>query len=106
MYSIVDRAFDQPLTTAAAASMSSLADELLNDLDDTGEDEVEHEEQAAGPSGLGRPLKRKAEEDADMEEDDDGEDEEQPTIEGGVAPGGIAPAQGKRNHLTPASFNH
>ncbi|KIO28902.1 hypothetical protein M407DRAFT_21979 [Tulasnella calospora MUT 4182] len=75
--------------------MSSLANELMNDLEDTAEDEEEHEEQVAGPSGLGKPLKRKAEEDAEMDEDEeeDGEDEEQPTIEGGVAPGGIAPAQ-------------
>lgn len=81
-------------TTTVATSMSSLADELLNDLEDTVEEEEEQEEQAAGSSGLGTSLKRKAEEDAEMDEDDE-DDEEHPTIDGGVAPGGIAPAQGE-----------
>lgn len=79
--------------------MSSLADELLNDLEDDSPDEEEQQQvEAAGPSN---PLKRKASGDVEMEGEDDGEDEDgeddegvDPMLaEGGVAPGGIAPAQ-------------
>lgn len=70
--------------------MSSLADELLNDLEDDPTDEQEQEE---APPQVNNPLKRKVEgDDVDMSADED-EDEEKPTLENGIAPGGIAPAQ-------------
>lgn len=71
--------------------MSSLADELLNDLEDGTEEQEEEAEQQPQP---GNPLKRKADEDADMSEDE-GDAEEEPTedMADGVALGGIAAAR-------------
>lgn len=79
--------------------MPSLADELLNDLDDGVKEEDEDQPEAAAP--LANPLKRKVAfaDDERMSEDDDGggddedEDENDVLFEGGVAPGGIVPAQ-------------
>ena len=70
--------------------MSSLANELLNDLDDGAEEEEEEQQDAS--NALPNPLKRKAGPD-EMDEDEEDEEDEKPTLEGGVAPGGIAPAQ-------------
>ncbi|KAG8877570.1 U4/U6-U5 snRNP complex subunit prp31 [Tulasnella sp. 331] len=74
--------------------MSSLADELLNDLEDDTEEQEEETEQSQPQLG-GSSLKRKANEDVDMsEEEADGEGEElTEDMADGLAPGGIAAAR-------------
>ncbi|KAG8880451.1 U4/U6-U5 snRNP complex subunit prp31 [Tulasnella sp. 332] len=74
--------------------MSSLADELLNDLEDDTEEQEEETEQSQPQPG-GSSLKRKANEDVDMsEEEADGEGEElTEDMADGLAPGGIAAAR-------------
>ncbi|KAG9008896.1 U4/U6-U5 snRNP complex subunit prp31 [Tulasnella sp. JGI-2019a] len=70
--------------------MSSLADELLNDLEDGTEEQEEETEQHP----VGNALKRKADnDDADMSEDEDNNDEPTEDLANGVAPGGIAAAR-------------
>jgi len=74
--------------------MSSLADELLNDLDDLGGEEslgyIKEEDEEMPPPP---PLKRKAEGDSDDEMEDDDEEQDGNTGSGGlVMPGGVKPA--------------
>lgn len=74
--------------------MSSLADELLNDLDH-GPEEVEEEQELKPEFAVpANPRKRKADDDDEMSADED-EAEEEPTadMEGGLAPGGIPAAR-------------
>lgn len=73
--------------------MSSLADALLDELED---EATENQDEVVDEEVSHNPLKRKAADSDDelMSGDDDaGGEDGGATLEGGVAPGGIAPAQ-------------
>ena len=75
--------------------MADLADDLLADLEglSDAEDDDEQQQQQDEASSSTNPLKRKADEDADMSEPEDNGEAAEAEIGGLVLPGGVKPAE-------------